>query len=81
MVTNDRWGSNTHCKHGGFFTCTDKFNPSMSELYGCCISSEGNFLVVLESDTGIVLRQVALGSLKYYKTDFIFILLYFPEAN
>ena len=28
VVTNDRWGSNTGCQHGGFFTCSDKYNPS-----------------------------------------------------
>lgn len=27
VVTNDRWGSDTTCKHGGFFTCQDRFNP------------------------------------------------------
>ena len=27
VVTNDRWGSNVGCKHGGFWTCGDKFNP------------------------------------------------------
>ncbi|KAL7018393.1 hypothetical protein ACKWTF_010734 [Chironomus riparius] len=27
VVTNDRWGSGMPCKHGGFYTCTDRFNP------------------------------------------------------
>uniref|UniRef100_H2YWK8 alpha-L-fucosidase n=1 Tax=Ciona savignyi TaxID=51511 RepID=H2YWK8_CIOSA len=27
VVTNDRWGSHTLCKHGGFLTCHDHFNP------------------------------------------------------
>ncbi|XKL60007.1 hypothetical protein PGB90_001023 [Kerria lacca] len=27
VVVNDRWGSNTLCKHGGFLTCADRFNP------------------------------------------------------
>ncbi|KAK3799923.1 hypothetical protein RRG08_003005 [Elysia crispata] len=27
VVTNDRWGSNTKCKHGGYFTCGDHYNP------------------------------------------------------
>ncbi|XP_063920402.1 plasma alpha-L-fucosidase-like [Zophobas morio] len=27
VVTNDRWGSNVGCKHGGFFTCADRYNP------------------------------------------------------
>ncbi|GFO40536.1 plasma alpha-l-fucosidase [Plakobranchus ocellatus] len=28
VVTNDRWGSNTRCKHGGYLTCKDHYNPS-----------------------------------------------------
>lgn len=27
VVVNDRWGAQDHCKHGGFFTCSDRFNP------------------------------------------------------
>jgi len=27
VVTNDRWGRNMPCKHGGFYTCTDRYNP------------------------------------------------------
>lgn len=27
VVTNDRWGSDTMCKHGGYYTCNDKFDP------------------------------------------------------
>jgi len=27
VVTNDRWGKNTLCKHGGYLTCKDRFNP------------------------------------------------------
>ncbi|XP_059164216.1 alpha-L-fucosidase-like [Physella acuta] len=27
VVTNDRWGANCICKHGGFLTCTDQYNP------------------------------------------------------
>lgn len=26
-VWNDRWGTDTLCKHGGFLTCSDRFNP------------------------------------------------------
>lgn len=26
-VWNDRWGTDTLCKHGGFLTCTDRYNP------------------------------------------------------
>ncbi|KZC12089.1 Alpha-L-fucosidase [Dufourea novaeangliae] len=27
VVTNDRWGANIPCHHGGFYTCTDRYNP------------------------------------------------------
>lgn len=27
-VWNDRWGNDTKCKHGGFMTCTDRWQPS-----------------------------------------------------
>ncbi|CAL1547374.1 unnamed protein product [Lymnaea stagnalis] len=27
VVTNDRWGDNCVCKHGGFLTCSDQYNP------------------------------------------------------
>ena len=27
VVTNDRWGRGTSCKHGGYYTCQDRFNP------------------------------------------------------
>ncbi|KAL8604352.1 hypothetical protein ACOMHN_028115 [Nucella lapillus] len=27
VVTNDRWGSGDMCHHGGFFTCSDRYNP------------------------------------------------------
>ncbi|KAJ8399423.1 hypothetical protein AAFF_G00411350 [Aldrovandia affinis] len=27
VVTNDRWGYGTICKHGGYYTCTDRYNP------------------------------------------------------
>lgn len=27
VVTNDRWGTDAMCKHGGFLTCDDRFNP------------------------------------------------------
>ncbi|KAM9003234.1 plasma alpha-L-fucosidase [Sarcophilus harrisii] len=27
VVTNDRWGLNNICKHGGFYTCADRYNP------------------------------------------------------
>jgi len=27
VVTNDRWGDGTSCRHGDFWTCSDKYNP------------------------------------------------------
>ncbi|XP_041348085.1 alpha-L-fucosidase-like [Gigantopelta aegis] len=27
VVTNDRWGIGTACHHGGFYTCSDRYNP------------------------------------------------------
>ncbi|KRX21618.1 Alpha-L-fucosidase [Trichinella nelsoni] len=27
VVTNDRWGKGAMCHHGGFLTCTDRYNP------------------------------------------------------
>ena len=27
VVTNDRWGKNCNCHHGGYLTCKDRYNP------------------------------------------------------
>ncbi|XP_075780448.1 plasma alpha-L-fucosidase isoform X2 [Pelodiscus sinensis] len=27
VVTNDRWGLGSICKHGGYYTCSDRYNP------------------------------------------------------
>uniref|UniRef100_A0A336KF97 Putative alpha-L-fucosidase n=1 Tax=Culicoides sonorensis TaxID=179676 RepID=A0A336KF97_CULSO len=29
IVTNDRWGEGTNCKHGDFYNCADRFNPGV----------------------------------------------------
>lgn len=29
VVTNDRWGMETLCKHGDFYTCADRYNPGV----------------------------------------------------
>jgi len=29
VVTNDRWGKDDNCKHGGYYTCTDRYNPGV----------------------------------------------------
>ncbi|KAH9508466.1 hypothetical protein Btru_055281 [Bulinus truncatus] len=31
IVTNDRWGSNTLCRHGGYLTCSDHYNPKVKQ--------------------------------------------------
>lgn len=33
VVTNDRWGLNTACKHGDFYSCADRYNPGMNEEF------------------------------------------------
>ncbi|XP_001603580.1 alpha-L-fucosidase-like [Nasonia vitripennis] len=33
VVTNDRWGKDTHCKHGDFYSCADRFNPGTLQLH------------------------------------------------
>ncbi|KAL4226684.1 Tissue alpha-L-fucosidase [Mactra antiquata] len=29
VVTNDRWGKGIACHHGGYFTCSDRYNPGV----------------------------------------------------
>lgn len=29
VVSNDRWGHDTLCKHGGYYTCADRYNPGV----------------------------------------------------
>jgi len=33
IVVNDRWGHETLCKHGGFYTCTDRYNPGVLQKH------------------------------------------------
>jgi len=33
VVTNDRWGSGVLCKHGDFFTCSDRYNPGVLQKH------------------------------------------------
>ncbi|KAG4065024.1 hypothetical protein HA402_004147 [Bradysia odoriphaga] len=33
VVSNDRWGHETLCNHGGFFTCQDRFNPGVLQRH------------------------------------------------
>lgn len=29
VVVNDRWGMDIPCHHGGYYTCTDRYNPGI----------------------------------------------------
>ena len=29
IVTNDRWGRGTACRHGGYYSCQDRYNPGL----------------------------------------------------
>lgn len=33
VVTNDRWGHETLCHHGDFYTCTDRYNPGTLQAH------------------------------------------------
>ncbi|CAG7817979.1 unnamed protein product, partial [Allacma fusca] len=33
VVTNDRWGPVTKCKHGDFYTCQDNYNPGVLQKH------------------------------------------------
>nr|XP_018901914.1 PREDICTED: alpha-L-fucosidase [Bemisia tabaci] len=33
VVVNDRWGHETLCHHGGFYTCADHYNPGKLQKY------------------------------------------------
>lgn len=33
VVTNDRWGHDMLCKHGDFYTCSDRYNPGVLQLH------------------------------------------------
>ncbi|XP_046360961.1 alpha-L-fucosidase-like [Haliotis rufescens] len=33
VVTNDRWGDECMCKHGGYYTCHDKYNPGVVQKH------------------------------------------------
>ncbi|KAK8767843.1 hypothetical protein V5799_005377, partial [Amblyomma americanum] len=34
VVTNDRWCQGCQCKHGGYFTCDDRYNPGNLDALG-----------------------------------------------
>ncbi|XP_023344127.1 alpha-L-fucosidase [Eurytemora carolleeae] len=33
VVANDRWGRDILCKHGDFYTCTDRYNPGVLQKH------------------------------------------------
>lgn len=33
VVVNDRWGAGIPCHHGGYYTCTDKYNPKTLQAH------------------------------------------------
>ncbi|XP_036339994.1 putative alpha-L-fucosidase [Rhagoletis pomonella] len=33
IVTNDRWGFGTACRHGDFYNCQDRYNPGILQLH------------------------------------------------
>ncbi|EEB19196.1 Plasma alpha-L-fucosidase precursor, putative [Pediculus humanus corporis] len=33
VVTNDRWGQGSLCKHGDFYTCQDRYNPGVLQTH------------------------------------------------
>lgn len=35
VVVNDRWGIGTGCHHGGFYSCSDRYNPGNTSSVAC----------------------------------------------
>ena len=33
VAVNDRWGSGCACHHGGFYTCTDRYDPGNWDIF------------------------------------------------
>ena len=33
VVVNDRWGAGTSCKHGGYYSCADRYNPGVLQKH------------------------------------------------
>ncbi|XP_055954218.1 alpha-L-fucosidase-like isoform X1 [Argiope bruennichi] len=33
VAVNDRWGANIPCKHGGYYTCSDRYNPKTLQAH------------------------------------------------
>ncbi len=66
-VVNDRWGLGTMCIHGGFHTCTDRYNPGhlIRHKWENCftVRCEFNFIFVV-----ISFVQIDKGSWGYRRT-------------
>jgi len=43
VVVNDRWGSGDSCHHGGFYTCSDRYNPGtlQEHKWENCLTIDG----------------------------------------
>ena len=55
MVVNDRWGTNDHCKNGGYFTCHDRYHPSKHVhrfVHTCSDTFENVFITHLHVSVG-----------------------------
>ena len=37
VVVNDRWGVGCRCRHGGAYTCADRYNPGITILLLCTL--------------------------------------------
>ncbi|XP_055351700.1 plasma alpha-L-fucosidase-like [Paramacrobiotus metropolitanus] len=44
VVTNDRWGDDAMCKHGGFLTCDDRYTPThlLTRKWENCMTIDGS---------------------------------------
>ncbi|KAL8586050.1 hypothetical protein ACOMHN_023693 [Nucella lapillus] len=74
VVTNDRWGKNVRCKHGGFWNCHDKFVPGVLPKHkweNCMSLDKGSWgfrrntklfqVYTMEELIAVMARTVSLG--------------------
>jgi hypothetical protein len=60
IVTCDRWGYGCSCKHGGYYTCADRYNPGMYIVtcdrwgYGCSCKHGGYYTCADRYNPGMV---------------------------
>jgi alpha-L-fucosidase len=60
VVVNDRWGSNTMCKHGGYLNCQDKYLPKtkddLKRKFETCLAMDlGSWGYAREANAGRIL--------------------------